>query len=129
MTARRRGSVSVEAALVFPVLFGLVVGVLEWGRVLASELALVQVVRDAALTGARADASDGPDTAAQARVDAALTAAGFSAGEATISVSALHLACGEALVLEVSVPYDPTVPLVPVPDQLSARTVARLEDQ
>ncbi len=52
------------------------VGVLVWGQVLPREVALVQIVRDGALTGALTREVDEPEAAARARVLAGLSAEG-----------------------------------------------------
>ena len=110
-----------------PVLAVLLVAVLEWGQVLVREVALVQLVRDAALAGSRTEAADDPAQAAHARAQTALAEAGY--GSADISVDAVGLACGGAIRVTVRVPFEATVPLVPVPSTLGANAVARLEDQ
>lgn len=118
-----------ESALVIPVLLVLLVGVLEYGRLLVSEVAVVQIARDAALAGARTAEADDPDAVSTARAGTGLTAAGLEAGASSVVVSRVTLPCGEAIQVHVSVPFDAIVPLVPVPGNLAASTTARLEDQ
>ena len=128
MVSRRRGAVAVEFALVLPILLALLIGVLEWGRVLEREVALVQVVRDGALAAARSAHTLDHAGVARARITGGLPDAGFAAADADISVTPVVLACGAALEVRVSLPFAPMVPLVPVPASLSSVTTVRLED-
>lgn len=118
-----------ESALVIPVLLVLLVGVLEYGRLLVAEVAVVQIARDAALAGARTAEDEEPDGVATARAGTGLTVAGLDAGVSRVVVSRVTLPCGEAIQVYVSVPFDAIVPLVPVPGNVAASTTARLEDQ
>lgn len=128
---RRRASVSLEFALVAPILVVLLVGVVEWGVVFAQEVALIQVVREAAHTGARVrrSADPAPNEVARARVMAALPGAGFQPGDATVLSQVESTASGFTLRLRVSVDRQALFSLVPSTDTLSAETVMRMEDQ
>ena len=66
-TARDRGSVAVEFALVLPVLLLILFGVIDFGRALNAQIELTGAARD----GARLAALGYPDAAVQARVAAA----------------------------------------------------------
>ena len=123
----RRGSVAVELALLLPVLLVLLVGALEWGRVLEAQVAIVQVARDGALAGARAGADGDPAGVAEARARAGLAALGRDAGAAEVVVAAMPLSVGDAIQVTITTPYAGGSTLVPVPAQLSAAVTARLE--
>lgn len=125
----RGGSVAVEFALVLPLLLLIVGGAMSWGQVLSREVLLVQVARDAALMGARTAGDDSPADVAMARAQEGLEAAGFDCSTATISVTAVALAAGSAIEVRIEVAVDPLLNVVPVPDRLTAATIARLDDQ
>lgn len=125
----RRGSVAVELALLVPVLLVLLVGSLEWGRVLEAQVALTQVARDAALAGARAGVDGDPAGVAEARARAALAALGRDGAGADVLVEAVPLSVGDAVRVRVTTPYAGGSTLVPVPAQLSAAVTARVEGQ
>jgi len=123
----RRGSVAVELALLLPVLLVLLVGALEWGRVLEAQVTIIQVARDGALAGARAGPDGDPVGVAEARARAALVAVGRDAGASEVGVLPVSLSVGEAVTVTVTTPYSGGSTLVPVPSQLSATVTARLE--
>lgn len=129
MVTHRRGSVAVELALTAPILAILLAGVLEWGDVLVGEVALVQIARDAALTGARAARADDPEGVADARAEAALRAAGYRFDPGAVTIGRTSLATGDVLDVTIVVPHAARVPFVPTPRTLRATTSARLEDQ
>lgn len=115
-----------EFAVLLPVLLLLVAGVLEWGRIVVHDVALVQVARDAALTGARTEAEDDPAGVARSRANAALEELGLSG---SVEVDSVSLDSGEALQVQVRVAWPGRIPIVPTPEWLTATVTARLEDQ
>lgn len=124
----KRGSVSVEFALTLPVVLVLLTGVLEWGRMLAREVAIVTVARDAAHAGALTTTADNPILVARAQAQDGLTAAGFNAASATISVQLLPNPVGEMLKVDVTVPFTALFGLLPTSTQLYASTTIRREN-
>lgn len=126
---RTRGAIAVEFALLLPLLLVLVGGAIAWGHVLAREVALVAVARDAALAGARVASADNPDAVALARAREGLAAAGLDSPGATVSVTRRTLPVGEAIRVQVTLPVDPLLNLVPLPTTLTSVTVTRLDDQ
>lgn len=118
-----------ELSLVLPVLLILTAGVLEWGRIVAAEVGMTQVARDAALAGARTGRADDPAGVARTRAEAAATAAGLDRRGLEVVVGETTVDGAEALVVTVRAPYVASVPLVPVPATISATLTARLEDQ
>ena len=122
---RRARKRSRQLGLTIPILLVLSMGVLEWGRLMIGEVALVQVASDAALAGARTEVVDNPDAAARSRATEGLAAAGYPYENAEIDIGRVTLGTGEALSVTVRVPHDPWVPFVPSPSTLSAESVAR----
>jgi Flp pilus assembly protein TadG len=112
-----------------PILLVLVGGATNWGWALTQEVALVQVARDAALAGARAESIDGPDAIALARAQEGLTAAGFDLGASTITVTEGSVPTGSTLQVRIETNSEAFLNIIPLPEHLSAATTARLDDQ
>lgn len=97
-TARDRGSVAVEFALVVPVLLLIVFGLIDFGRALNAQISLTGAARE----GARLAALGYPDAAIQARVAAA---APSLSGVTTTVVASCPPGAGPAADAQVDVSY------------------------
>ncbi|HND32869.1 MAG TPA: TadE/TadG family type IV pilus assembly protein [Myxococcota bacterium] len=123
----RRGSISVEFAVTLPIVLLLLIGVLEWGRMLAREVAVVTVARDAAHAGALTKKTDDPTRIAKLQTEDGLRAAGFDPDLATVEVRSFPNPAGTMLELRVTVPFSALFGLIPVSSQLHAVTTIRME--
>ncbi len=116
----RRGIVTVEAALIFPVLLVLLFGLLEYGWVFLRS----QQITNAARHGARlAILPDADNAAIETTVDAMLANFGISSASVTFTSSGPDP--GNEVQVTVSAAYENSnidlgLPLVPVPTNLSA---------
>jgi hypothetical protein len=124
---RRTGLGTLEFALVLPFMCALLLGVIEWGRVLKHESTLVHIVRDAASTGSRVRRTNGPEEAATTRCLDALADSGFDPAAAIVSTTIDEAPAGPTLTLSVVVPFAPLGGLVPVPHSLRAETTVRMQ--
>jgi Flp pilus assembly protein TadG len=124
----RRGSISVEFAVTLPIVLVLLVGVLEWGRMLAREVAVVTVARDAAHAGALTRKTDDPTLVAKLQAADGLRAAGFDPALATVEARSFPNPAGTMLELRVTVPFSALFGLIPVSSQLHAVTTIRMEE-
>jgi Flp pilus assembly protein TadG len=117
---KRRGAAVVEFAVVVPVFFLLVFGMIEYGRLVMVQ----QVLTNAAREGARVGVMDG---ATQASVDTAvnnyLTAAQITGGTTTVSPNPPSSAAyGASVTVSVSVGFN-QVSWLPSPMFLGGRTL------
>ncbi len=120
---------AVEFALILPFLLVLLGGAVSWGHVVAREVTLIQIARDAALAGARTPETDDPEAVARARAEEGLRAAGFDVASSAITIRRVAMACGAGLESRVETRQDALLNVVSLPDHLSAATAARLDDQ
>ena len=120
MRPGRRGIVTVEAALVFPVLLVLLFGLLEYGWMFLRS----QQITNAARHGARlAILPDADNAAIETTVDAMLASFGITSASVTFTSSGPD--AGDEVQVTVSAAYknsdiDLGMPLVPVPSNLFA---------
>jgi len=128
---KRRGAAVVEFAVVAPVFFLLVFGMIEFGRMVMVQ----QVITNASREGARRAVLDGATTAeVTAAVNDYLTTAGISGGDLEIAVTPnppSDAGFGEPVSVAVSVPFH-QVSWIPTPmflgdTPMSASTVMRRE--
>ena len=122
-----RGSITVELALSLPIVLVLLVGVLEWGWLLAREVELVQVAREAAHHATLVAPEDDPEAAATTRAIADLLAAGFDPDLVDVEATIMDSDVGEVIEVRVSTDYDSLLGLLPVPPRLAAGTTMLLE--
>ncbi|GAB4056324.1 TadE/TadG family type IV pilus assembly protein [Catellatospora paridis] len=87
MTRRDRGAAAVEMALVLPILLLLVFGIIDFGRMLSTQIKITEAARE----GARAATILNTSTAARARVATVLGATPVS-----VSVSGGSAPCANA---------------------------------
>ena len=118
--ARRRGAAVVEFAIVAPVFFLVVLGIIEFGR-----MAMVQqVITNAAREGARIAVLDGATTAAvTTRVNDYLSAGRITGATVTVSPNPPTSAgYGESVTVLVRIPFS-RVSWLPAPMFLGGRTL------
>ncbi len=102
--AARRGVATVEFALVAPVFFMIVIGVIEVGRAVNVQ----QLLTNASREGARVAGNDSTTSLStvQAAVDNYLSGTGVSGATTTVSPIALaDVSAGQPVTVTVSVPY------------------------
>ena len=126
---RRRGSNAVEFALILPILITLFAGIVEWGWTLNQQMMVVQAAREGARAGVSTPRDDDPETAAQARVVQSLNDMGLNGGAATVTVSIVGAYPDELLQVNLALPHQPIIGLVPIPVDLKAALTMRLEEQ
>jgi Flp pilus assembly protein TadG len=117
--AARRGAAAVEFALVAPLLFLLILGMVEFGRMLMVQ----QILTNGAREGARKAVLPGvSDSQVNQTIDDYLSGAGISGFSRSVSPSASSAAEGSPITVVVSVPYQ-NVTWIPVPAFLGNRTL------
>lgn len=126
---QRRGAALVEFAIVSPILFLLVFGMIEYGRMVMVQ----QIITNASREGARLGVLDGTTTSdVQTSVNDYLAGASVSGANVTVDPSPPNSAgFGEPVTVTVSVPFD-QVSWLPTPlfiggETLQASTVMRRE--
>ena len=125
----RRGSNAVEFALILPILITLFAGIVEWGWTLNQQMMVVQAAREGARAGVSTPRDDDPETAAQARVVQSLNDMGLNGSAATVTVSIVGAYPDELLQVDLALPHEPIIGLVPMPVDLKAALTMRLEEQ
>ena len=125
----RRGSNAVEFALILPILITLLAGIVEWGWTLNQQMMVLQAAREGARAGVSTPRDDDPETAAQARVVQSLNDMGLNGSAATVTVSIVGAYPDELLQVNLALPHQPIIGLVPMPVDLKAALTMRLEEQ
>ena len=117
---QRRGAAAVEFAVVAPVFFLVVLGVIEFTRAMMVE----ELITNAAHEGARAGVLDGAQASdVDNAVNNYLSAAGISGATTTVSPSPPGSApYGTSISVTVAIPYQ-SVSWLPVPQYLGAKTL------
>ncbi len=102
-TAQRRGASTVEFAAVAPLLFLLVLGMIEFGRMMMVQ----EILTNSAREGARKAVLPGStDMVVYQAIDSSLANAGISGQSRQCSPSAATATAGTAVQVTVSVPYN-----------------------
>jgi Flp pilus assembly protein TadG len=121
----RRGAAAVEFAFVAPLLFMVILGIIEFGR----GMMVAELLNSAARNGSRVGALTGSDnTAISTAVTNALSGTGISGASCTIRVNgnsaanAATAVTGDAISVTVTVPYN-SVSWLPVNQYLGGRTL------
>ncbi|HEX5104408.1 MAG TPA: TadE/TadG family type IV pilus assembly protein [Pirellulaceae bacterium] len=118
----RRAAAAVEFALVAPVFFLLILGMVEYGRMVMVQ----QVITNASREGARRAVLDGATTSeVQTLAKDYMTSAGVSPTGATVTVAPNppnNAAFGEAVTVTVAIPFS-QVSWLPSPMYLGGRTL------
>ncbi len=132
--AKQRGVAAVEFALVFPVVFLLVYGLITWALILLAQQTLTLAVGEGARAALRYSTS--PVTAACSAVNSATTWLGTTACATTTPTATACPYLSSQSCLTVTASYDysskPLVPTLPflnlvLPSKLTASTIVQLE--
>lgn len=117
---QRRAAAAVEFAVVAPVFFLLVLGMIEYGRMVMVQ----QVITNASREGARRAVLDGSTAAeVQATVNTYMTSGGVSGGTVTVSPNPPNTAAfGEPVTVTVTIPFS-QVSWLPSPMFLGGKTL------
>jgi Flp pilus assembly protein TadG len=110
---RRRGAATVEFAVIAPVFFTLVFGMIEFGRMLMVEQVLTNAAREGARTAVLSGSSN---SAVNTKIQTYLTGGSVNANAATISVTPTLASAktGDTVTVQVSIPYS-SVSWLPAP--------------
>jgi len=117
---QRRGAAAVEFAIVAPLFFLLVMGMIEYGRMVMVQ----QVITNASREGARRAVLDGATTAAvQSTVTNYMTSAKITSPTVTVTPNPPSgAASGSPITVTVSIPFS-QVSWLPTPMYLGAKTL------
>ena len=100
----RRGTAAVEFALVAPIFFCLLLGIIEFGRMLMVQQILVNAAREGARASILPGETDAQVTTVVSNYMTASGISGYNAGPYTTPTLASNPASGTALTVTVSVP-------------------------
>ena len=128
---RRRGSTAIEFALTLPLLFVIVAGILEYGWYLFQLSSVVHAVRDGTRIGVTVPMEDGPEAIAATHARNVLAGLGVPCGASGCTVEASLSPAGDITVmrLEIEVPYEPVVGLLPYPSSLRGHFTMMMQDK
>lgn len=118
MTGLRSGSAAVEQALVTAVVLVFTFGIMDWSWFMFHELTSVIAAERGARLAAGALPDDDPAAVAEAEVLAWLDAYGLDPSEASVEVRYEERDYGDVLTVEVTMPFDALIGLVPAPAAL-----------
>lgn len=118
-----------EFALILPILITLFAGIVEWGWTLNQQMMVLQAAREGARAGVSTPRDDDPETAAQARVVQSLNDMGLKGSAAAVTVNIVGAYPDELLQVDLALPHEPIIGLVPMPVDLKAALTMRLEEQ
>ncbi len=122
--AKRSGVVTVEVALIVPILLLLMFGLIEYGWMFLKSQEITNAARRGARVAVRADATNSDVTAAIAQVmsDADLGDSGYQVTITPADISAA--ATGDVITVEITLPYGNVSlagsPIVPTPEDIDA---------
>jgi len=128
---RRRGSTAIEFALTLPVIFIIMAGILEYGWYLFQLSSVVHAVRDGTRIGVTVPLDDGPEAIAATHARRVLEGLGVPCGSGACNVEATLVPAGNVTVmrLEIEVPYEPVVGLLPHPSHLRGHFTMMMQDR
>lgn len=118
-----------EFALILPILITLFAGIVEWGWTLNQQMMVLQAAREGARAGVSTPRDDDPESAAQTRVVQSLNDMGLKGSAAAVTVSIVGAYPDELLQVDLALPHEPIIGLVPMPVDLKAALTMRLEEQ
>jgi Flp pilus assembly protein TadG len=124
---RRRGSVSVEFALVAPVVLMILYGICDYSWYMMSLFTVRVAVQDGVRDGAVVATVDGPCTVAVASVRQHLDEGGLDGTSAVVNCGMDTFAYGNAIWVTATLDYDALAGLVPMPDLLQTEVSAFFE--
>ena len=128
---RRLGSSAIAFALTLPVIFIIAAGILEYGWYLFQLSSVVHAVRDGTRIGVTVPIEDGPETMATTHARDVLEGLGVPCGSGACTVEASLVPAGDVTVmqLQIEVPYEPVVGLLPHPSHLRAHFTMMMQEQ
>ena len=128
---RRRGSTAIEFALTLPLLFVIVSGILEYGWYLFQLSSVVHAVRDGTRIGVTVPLEEGPEEIATTHARNVLAGLGVPCGASGCTVEASLAPAGDITImrLEIEVPYEPVVGLLPHPSVLRGHFTMMMQDR
>jgi Flp pilus assembly protein TadG len=119
----------VEFALILPILITLFAGIVEWGWTLNQQMMVVQAAREGARAGVATPRDDDPAGAAEARAVQSLNDMGLKGSAAVVTANITGVYPDELLQVNLALPHEPIIGLVPIPVDLKAALTMRLEEQ
>jgi len=128
---RRRGSTAIEFALTLPVIFVIMAGILEYGWYLFQLSSVVHAVRDGTRIGVTVPLDEGPEAIATTHARNVLEGLGVSCGSGACNVEGALVPTGDITVLrlEIEVPYEPVIGLLPHPSHLHSHFSMMMQDR
>ena len=128
---KRRGSTAIEFALTLPVIFIIVAGILEYGWYLFQLSSVVHAVRDGTRIGVTVPLDEGPEAIAAEHARNVLEGLGVPCGSSGCNVEAALVPAGDVTVmrLQIEVPYEPVVGLLPHPSSLRGHFTMMMQDR
>lgn len=118
MRPPRRGGTALEMALILPVALVLVFALMDWGWYLFHRMTVTRAVQQSLRTSACLELSAGPEDAARAEALRWLSVTGLNPDEADVLVELRPSPIGEVLRVEMSLPFEPLIGLVPMPPKV-----------
>jgi Flp pilus assembly protein TadG len=127
----RQGTTAIEFAFILTAFTALFFGIMDWGWMFYQRSNVMEAVLEACREGVTVSqsATPGPTSVATSTVEEILTEYGFDPDDADILVTTEGSTPDEVLVVSVSVPFDPLLGLVPVPEDLGVEMSMYLELQ
>ena len=128
----QRGLATMEMAIVLPVLATILLGTLDFGRMMYNQVALTNATREGARQGILFKTPRLTETEIQTVVQNALSNTGWNAALALITVTGEGGNSGEDLAVEASYPFDfwivsKLIPGLPDSYNLQARCLMKME--
>ncbi|MEN0066647.1 MAG: TadE family protein [Myxococcota bacterium] len=129
MPQRRRGANIVEFALTLPIFMAILLGLIDYGWVFASQSGIDAATMLACREGSMVDAIfKSPITEAEEELNER-AAPWCTGGNCTLSVAPRYTVPDRAIECSVQMPFRPLIGFVPLPATLEARSIYRLEWQ
>ena len=127
----RRGSSAIEFALILPVIMVIMAGILEYGWYLFQLSSVVHAVRDGTRIGVTVPIEEGPEAIAAAHARSVLEGLGVPCSGGSCVVEATLQPAGDVTVmrLDIEVPYEPVVGLLPHPSHLRGHFTMMMQDR
>lgn len=118
-----RGTAAIEFGLVLPLLVVILVGIIDYGNVYFTRLAMTNAAREGARVGVTKNETDAQG-AALAATNAYLAQAGIDADVQSTAPSQSNPTVTVTVTMD---PYEPLIGLVPTPSRLTVSTSMRWE--
>ena len=126
---RRIGASALEFALLFPVVMVMLAAIVDYGWYLSRAELVVQAAREGARAGAMTDYDASPELAATERAKSALAELGVVSSDPSITTKLVGTSPDMLVRVDISMPYEPLMGLLPVPKRVEASNTMRLEDR